>query len=162
MHTVPQVVVALLCLTTGVLVSACDQDTVLPMPITDLHVTVIDGFIAANLMPITAPDPVSCRLTLLVTNTSTDGSFFGLRVINGIVFVDSSHATLGTFTFTSDWNGHLSPGETVTVHLTKTAAPGALFIPRCGTMVGVRLTIQDFTRNATSVTADSLMFLCVY
>jgi len=162
MVTMRSLALTLFIVCAGALFPSCDQNSVRPTPLTSLDVKVVGGFVTANLMPIVEPDPLYCRLTLSVRNTSSDGSFYGLGVREGTVFLDADHATLGRFRFTSDWDGRLAPGETDTVHLTKLASSFSGFTPPCGARVGISFAVEDFARNALPVTADSLPVLCVY
>ncbi len=146
----------------SVMSASCTQDAVLPPPVTGLSLSVLDVSIGANLMPIVPPDPVVCRMTLVVHNGDMAESYIGLAVREGTVVVESTGSPLGTIRFTSMWDGHLAPGETDTVMVEKLAGTRAPFDPPCGARVTLRTAVVGLAGTIIPVSAEGIVFQCVY
>jgi hypothetical protein len=128
--------------------------------ITDLVVQVLDGYIAADMMPPVPPDPITCELTLRVTNANSSQPLSGLSIPSAVVFLAQGSRELGTIGFETDWDGSLEAGEVDTVTVKKIEESKEVFAPPCQERVYLRLMIVKTVVQTKQVTTPSYDFSC--
>jgi hypothetical protein len=142
--------------------ASCDVNSTLTGSLDDLEVSLAEGMVIANQMPVPAPDPVACTLTVLVHNVSSSSTTLGVYLPSADVRRASTGELLGTFTFSSDWDGRVSPGETDTVRLVKNPSLTPISPRPCGEYLDLVLHVRNPTMSVKSVTFDSLALHCYY
>lgn len=141
---------------------SCNNDAMLFRSLDDLEIRVLESSIVANLMPIVPPDPVHCELVLFVQNTSPTNAVSGISLPQGELRLSSAGQVLGTFFFTSTWDGRLNPMESDTVRLRKLTSPVPFVSTPCGEYVDLLLVARNTSGTWRSVMLDSLQFQCVH
>jgi hypothetical protein len=142
--------------------ASCDVNSTLTGSLDDLEVSLAEGMIVSDQMPIVPPDPVTCTLTVLVRNTSSSSTTLGVYLPTAEVRRTSTGESLGTFAFSSDWDGRIAPGETDTVRLTKNRSVTPISPRPCGEYLDLILHVRNPSMSVKSVTFDSLTLYCVY
>ena len=127
-----------------------------------LDLQFVTGSVTANLMPFIPPDPISAAITLTAKNTHASQSMIGLRILKADVFRQTDSTLLGTFNFTSTWDGDLNPGDQDVVVAAKVRASATLFNPPCNEYVYLTILVGTDSNNVKVITSDSLRFACVY
>jgi hypothetical protein len=146
----------------GFLFITCNDNALLPGSLDDLEIRFLSGTISASLMPFIPPDPIFCQLVVLAKNKSSTSPLASLRIQEADVFLDSTDARLGTISFATAWDGHLSPGEEDTVHLAKVRSPVSLFMPPCRQRIYLNLKVNALLTVSKTFQTDTLRFSCVY
>ena len=162
-YDVLSIVRVVLCLSFGCL--NCTNNPVTPISpemLKFLELHVVEGSILANLMPSIPPDPIVSRITIVANNRSTLDTMNGLKVLAADVYVASNDSLLGRMTFTSAWDGRLSPGERDTVIANKVRSDTTLFHPTCRDLVYLTIFVGSDIEHSKSITSDTLQFGCVY
>jgi hypothetical protein len=142
--------------------ASCDVNSTLTGSLDDLEVSLAEGTIVSDEMPIIPPDPVRCTLTVLVRNVSRSSTTLGVYLPNAEVRRTSTGEMLGTFSFSSDWDGRVGPGETDTVRLVKNPSVTPISPRPCGEHLDLILRVRNPSTSVKSVTFDSLTLYCVY
>jgi len=146
--------------------AGCDDDSCRPRccpqpPISVIRMTCLEAYNYANLMPIVPPDPIFCRLTVRIENTSSKYSYAGLSIDSALVYLASSGRYLGRFRFSADWKGALEPGETDTVTALKIQEEEQIFSPPCGEAVYMEVILGSEFHGELVERTDA-HFFCVY
>lgn len=142
--------------------SCCKKDIATNQQTDFIEVRVLSVHLHANLEPPQPPDPILCRATAIVKNTSSSVSISGLSISEAEVRLDSANQYLGRITFSYEWDGHLGPLEQDTVSLIKVMSNVTLFEPPCNKYVRVWFILQKDSKILKDVRSDSLLFLCVF
>lgn len=143
------------------LITACEDSPPQRSAFDDLNIQFLHGFIRANLGPVVPPDPVDCRLTMVMSNANLEESLEGLSLQEAEVILDSTDQLLGTIQLDSDWSGILQPGEQDTVTFIKLEADQAPFEPPCAAYVSLRLEVH-WQEDSKEFSADHLLFECSF
>ncbi len=146
--------------------AGCEDDSCRPRdcpqpPLSVIRMTCLESYIYADLMPIVPPDPISCRLTVRIENTSSKYSYAGLSIDSASVYLASSDQLLGGFRLSADWNGALAPGEADTVLAQKIEEEEQIFSPPCTDMVYIEVILSSKSYGEL-IERTSTYFSCVY
>jgi hypothetical protein len=142
--------------------ASCSDMVTSPATLDDLTIRFVSGYMEANLMPIVPPDPVSCQVLILAQNNNPTETLSGLSIPVADVFLDSTNQRLGTITFSTSWDGRLSPNEQDTVRLTKVTSQSSPFTPPCGKQVYLLLSLKKDGNLSKGFKTESMFFSCVY
>ena len=141
---------------------ACEEDLPQRSVLNDLEIQFLSGLIEANLGPVVPPDPIYCRIELLLINRNSEESLGGLNIPSAQVFIDSTNKLLGGFPFSTDWDGMLEPDDEDTVTLVKDSdiLEERPFDPPCREFVYLELEVKNGSYEPKSFRTDSLFFTC--
>ena len=143
------------------LLSNCKKEVTKP-PQEFLKIQFIEGYIAADLMPVIPPDPIICRITLTMENTNKSESLRDLSINFADVFLTTSDSLLGKIEFNSNWDGILNPAELDTIELVKVSESQPIFNPPCSQEVYLNIKIQCDCGSSDFYKTENLIFGCVY
>lgn len=145
-------------------IAACDDDTTGTRDdaarLSDLAVEVLDAYIMADLMPMVPPDPISCHLTLRLTNTHTKHALSGVTIPSAVVCLSKAGLGLGVIRFETDWEGSIGAGEVDTVEVTKITESEEIFDPPCREDVFLVVEIAKNVLEVEHVTTPTYFFSC--
>jgi hypothetical protein len=149
--------------------SACDDSGECPCPsgktdppIDDLSVTWERGNIFANLMPIVPPDPIVCRVWLILENKNQWKAFSRVDVPMADVISLKNDSTLGIIPIETDWDNILAPGTKDTVFFYKNTGDNPIFGPPCGDFVLLDFVIENADGDTKVFRSDTLTFECAF
>ncbi len=133
-----------------------------PGSLHNLEVTTLSQEIGANLMPMVPPDPVFCRIVLVLRNISRTETISGVSIPQAVVLKGSSGEPLGDVFFASAWDGRLDPGERDTVRLVKLESSLQSVPAACNDYVALNLVVSRGAHETSTINLDRALFRCVY
>ncbi|UCH85037.1 MAG: hypothetical protein JSW50_04935 [Candidatus Latescibacterota bacterium] len=128
----------------------------------DLSVSWERGQIFASLMPIVPPDPIVCRVWLILENQNPKEAFSKIEVPTADVILVRNDSTLGTIPMETEWEGLLAPGRKDTIFFFKNTGSDPIFTPPCGDRVLLDFVIQNADGYARMFRSDTLVFECAF
>jgi hypothetical protein len=159
-------IIAFILLVSG---ESCKEHITSPLTQSNLQLNFVQGSIGANLMPIILPDtipipsdPFGCRLVLVAKNTSQTNTLSNIQIKQANVYLSSANQEVGTWFFSTSWDGWLEPGASDTVTLTKSDGSTSNLLDLCDRFLYLSLNIQIGSNKQTTFKSDSIGVLCVY
>lgn len=130
-----------------------------------LRVSVLDGVIFADLMPVVAPDPIHCHLSVELRNPWRYREATGVTIPWAAVYLSGNREYLGAIQFDSLPAIDLAPLEADTIELNKVQEQAQIFEPPCiydDVYVYLRLRVRDASGKTYIYESQPFNFECRY
>jgi hypothetical protein len=144
----------------------CKNQTTSPSSESDLQISFISGTAGGDFMPIIVPDstnlpnPLQCKIVLVIKNINNDKIFEGLSIQQGEVYLSTTNTKIDTYNFSTNWSGRLAPNNSDTVCCTMTKSENSASV--CGKTIYVNIFVQKDSTNVITFKTNDIHVQCVY